>query len=150
MVKASIARLGPRFSSSHMLSEYGRLLYRPAAEAGRRAAARSREPIRHLARFRERLERCWALSHVLRAERDRSGRRAEVDVFVPGISTGELQAEVVNGSGARPVAGRMVGNGVVRYSFPAPARGSARLRVWPRHPLLPHPRELGVSLETVV
>ena len=88
---------------------------------------------------------------MARAERTRGGRRAEVDVFVAGLAPSDLAARISSGPGGpSPVSGRAAADGVVRFSFPAPRKGRARLQVWPHHPALPSPMELGLSLEAEV
>jgi glycogen phosphorylase len=151
LVRSSMGRLVPAFSSARMLLEYGRLYYRPASENGRALASAGGRKAREIAAWRGRVASSWPLVHALRTERGRGRGRGEVDLFVAGLGPADLSARLLIDSGDRlPVAGRPAGDGVVRFSFPAPRRGPARLRVWPSHPALPHACESGPSLDVEV
>ncbi len=158
LVKSSLPRLFPRFSSAHMIRQYIAQYYRPAAANGRRIRAAGAREARRLAAWRQNVERARPLIHVVGCKRTRGGRRVEVDVFIGGLALGDLSARVLGiardrrgkDSGPAKVSSRILSEGVVRYTFPARAGKPVSLQIWPRHPSLPHPFEMGMLLEVIV
>ncbi len=59
MVKASMARLTPRFNSARMMQEYVEKIYRPAAIAYRNRTAEGARLAEELAAWQKRLNECW-------------------------------------------------------------------------------------------
>ncbi len=59
MVKASMARLTPRFNSARMMQEYVEKIYRPSAIAYRRRSANGAKLAEELAAWQERLKENW-------------------------------------------------------------------------------------------
>ncbi len=152
LVVGAMEKLVPRFSATHMVAEYVRKLYRPAAENGRRLRASGGRAARELAEWRRRVERSWPLVHVRRARRI-SPRKGEVEIFAAGLGAEDLEADVRVGDEVRPLgAGRSAAEGIVRFTFSPAGTGSrgVRFRVWPRSRLAPHSKELGVALEATV
>ncbi|QHK22447.1 alpha-glucan family phosphorylase [Pseudarthrobacter psychrotolerans] len=64
MIKHTLSHLGPAVSAERMLHDYVNLLYRPAAEAGRRAVADSYAQARVLAAWTAKVRSAWPLLHV--------------------------------------------------------------------------------------
>jgi starch phosphorylase len=64
MIKHTLSHLGPAVSAERMLHDYVNILYRPAAEAGRRAVADSYAQARTLAAWIAQVRSAWPLLHV--------------------------------------------------------------------------------------
>ncbi|MDQ0635391.1 starch phosphorylase [Arthrobacter pascens] len=64
MIKHTLSHLGPAVSAERMLHDYVNTLYRPAAEAGRRAVADSYAQARTLAAWIAHVRSAWPLLHV--------------------------------------------------------------------------------------
>jgi starch phosphorylase len=64
MIKHTLSHLGPAVSAERMLHDYVNMLYRPAAEAGRRAVADSYAQARILAAWTAKVRSAWPLLHV--------------------------------------------------------------------------------------
>ncbi len=64
MIKHTLSHLGPAVSAERMLHDYVNVLYRPAAEAGRRAVANSYTQARALAAWTAQVRAAWPLLHV--------------------------------------------------------------------------------------
>ena len=78
MVKASMARLTPRFNSARMMQEYVEKIYRPATIAYRNRTADGARLAEELAAWQKRLNEDWK---ELRFGRLTTARRA-----IPGVS----------------------------------------------------------------
>jgi starch phosphorylase len=64
MIKHTLSHLGPAVSADRMLRDYVNILYRPAAEAGRRAVTDSYAQARELAAWTAEVRAAWPLIHV--------------------------------------------------------------------------------------
>src|SRR5680860_1927217 len=64
MIKHTLSHLGPAVSAERMLRNYVNTLYRPAAEAGRRAVTDSYAQARVLAAWTAKVRSAWPLLHV--------------------------------------------------------------------------------------
>lgn len=64
MIKHTLSHLGPAVSAERMLRDYVNMLYRPAAEAGRRAVTDSYAQARDLAAWTAEVRAAWPLIHV--------------------------------------------------------------------------------------
>jgi starch phosphorylase len=64
MIKHTLSHLGPAVSADRMLRDYVNILYRPAAEAGRRAVTDSYAQARELAAWTAQVRAAWPLIHV--------------------------------------------------------------------------------------
>jgi starch phosphorylase len=64
MIKHTLSHLGPAVSAERMLRDYVNILYRPAAEAGRRAIANSYSQARSLASWSVKVRSNWSQVHV--------------------------------------------------------------------------------------
>jgi len=92
MVRASMTRLTPRYSSERMMQEYVEKLYRPAAAAYRRRSADGARLAGALAEWQERLEEGWK---DLRLGRMTVVQEDEMWNFSVEAYLGELQADDV-------------------------------------------------------
>ncbi len=92
-MRASMARLAPRFSSVRMLQEYVERAYLPGASSYRRRAARDGAVARKLDRWASDLERHWR--HIRFGEVTRSASAGQVTVSVP-INLGEIPPACVH------------------------------------------------------
>ena len=79
MVRASMARLTPRYSSARMMQEYVEKIYRPAAIAYRKRSADGARLAEELAAWQERLNENWK---DLRFGRLTTARRAISGAFL--------------------------------------------------------------------
>ena len=147
MVKASMARHIPRFSTARMVREYAKRFYLPAVENGRRIARAKGFAARQLAAWRAQVQRVWPMVHVRCVERSKSGSLA-VTLFLAGLSPASMLCW--DGAG-RPCAMEWKKAGdagcyrfLVRGSHGRPAK---ELRFFPTHRLLAHPQELGLVIE---
>lgn len=153
-VKSSIPSLVPRFSTSHMVLEYSRRLYKPALENGRRLRAGDARLARELARWKETVQRAWPLVHTRRVER-KGARGVIVEVFLGGIPPGDMVSRVGTGADQAPRKIRELGPGLHELHFDLPAGKAPRglppvLRLYPTHPQLVHPHELGIAIEVAL
>ena len=92
MVRASMTRLTPRYSSERMMQEYMERLYRPAAQAFRRRSADGGRLAGELAEWQARLEEGWK---DLRLGRMTVVREGDMWTFSVEAYLGELQPEDV-------------------------------------------------------
>ncbi|MGE5246064.1 MAG: alpha-glucan family phosphorylase [Betaproteobacteria bacterium] len=92
MMRASMARLAPRFSSVRMLQEYVERAYLPAAASYRRRAARENGVSQDLERWSRRLERYW--SGIRFGEMTACGNGGRLTVSVP-VLLGEVARDAV-------------------------------------------------------
>ena len=157
VVKASMAKLIPRFSSQRMLREYVDRLYVPAAENGWRLHTARHRQAKEVASWRRAVEASWPLVHLrdLSLVRVPRGARLDVDVFLAGLAGADVFLEVWDGpdrpdDSLRETARvRPLGDGAFRFSFQLPRYETEGLilRLRPLRPDLPHPAELGLALE---
>ncbi|MBN1441656.1 MAG: alpha-glucan family phosphorylase, partial [Planctomycetes bacterium] len=167
LVKSSMARLVPRFSTHRMVLEYARDLYEPAAENGRLLRSGDCRVARDLAALDAEVRRAWPLVHVRSASRVRSrakrakrpgrparrggarrvdtGAPVEVEVYLAGLSPGHLGCVSSEGELLPIETVRPAGEGTWRLRIRAPEGGTCRL--FPLHPEQAHPQELGLSVE---
>jgi len=164
LVRRSIARLVPAFSTHTMVSNYARELYVPAAENGRLVRASGGVLARELAEWRQIVERSWPLVHlrgvtVVAPEKKPKGARAaslrkksrekpklEVDVeaYFAGIDPHDILCSDSSGVLVPIASVSRLANGAVKLRIPVAERGTFRL--FPAHSDLVTPHELGVSL----
>jgi starch phosphorylase len=152
-VKTALADLVPRFSSSHMVLEYARRLYRPAFANGRRFRAARGKAARELVRWKEDVLRSWPLVHLKGGSAGRGGALV-IEVFLGAIAPGSLALRDEEGRDHEVRVADRLGAGHYRLRIPgarAGGRGRERtLRLYPRHPLLAAPVELGLAIEIVL
>jgi len=149
-----MASLVPRFNTSHMVLEYARRLYRPALTNGARLRAGRGRAVRELVRWKEDVLRSWPLVHLKGASRTRGGALV-VEVFLGAIQPGFLAFRDEEGRDHAVRSATRVGAGHYRLRIPAALAGKGRgkdrtLRLYPRHPLLAAPVELGLSIEIML
>jgi starch phosphorylase len=152
--RTAMASLVPRFNASHMVLEYARRLYRPALTNGARLRARRGRAARELVRWKEDVLRSWPLVHLKGASRTRGGALV-VEVFLGAIQPGFLAFRDEEGRDHAVSSATRVGAGHYRLRIPAALAGKGRgkdrtLRLYPRHPLLAAPVELGLSIEIML
>ena len=146
MVRASLEKLVPRFSTHHMVLEYAERLYAPALENGRLIRERRWALAKELAAWRREVERCWPLVHVRRvAPSVRSRSSVDVDVYLGGLSTKTIAFCDETGDLLEVETVRSMPDGAHCFRVEKPASGRCA-RMLPTHPSLVHVQELGVSL----
>ena len=142
-VKSAIQRTAPLFSSSHMVLEYVRRYYGPAARHGAKVRARGGHRARELAAWRSSVEKYWPLVHVRDARRARGGALS-IELFLGAIPPrlaclgrdgGVIPLELVESAGG----------GVHRFELPREPVGV--VRVFATHPALASPQEIGLAVE---
>ena len=145
-VKESLVRLVPRFSTQHMVLEYAERLYAPAYENGRWSRQSSYRAARELAAWRQGIERAWPLAHVRGVAPSSRGReRLDVEVYLAGIDAADIAFSDARGDLLEVDSVEALSSGAhaFRVEF---VRGAGPLRLFPTHPELVHPQELGLSL----
>lgn len=161
LVRRSMARLVPAFSTHTMVSNYTRELYASAAENGRLVRAAEAALGRELAAWRETVERSWPLVHIRRVEpasrstRSARGRRKEdakgkkkqeieVEIYLAGIDPHDILCSDSHGHLVPITATAATEDGASCLTIPIAARGAYRL--FPSHSDLVHSQELGLSI----
>jgi len=152
MVKAAIADTAVRFSSSHMVLEYARNLYAPAVANGSSVHARGGSRARELVAWKENVFRSWPLVHLRDGQIGKAGRDGAltIEVFLAGISPEALVCRDEAGAQRTVRVLRTSTPGVSRVRIVLPKQkkaASSTLWLYPTHPLLVNPQELGLSLE---
>ncbi|HZM36543.1 MAG TPA: alpha-glucan family phosphorylase [Burkholderiales bacterium] len=165
MAKRAMASLLPRYDASRMLGEYVSRFYLPAARQGHRYAANGFEAARALAAWKAKVHAAWPGVSARRLDAPRVriqfGESVPVEVAVKlnGLSPSDVCVELLLWRGLRESpalrhshelapAGRME-SGEEKYVLELKPGLSGRLdyriRVVPRHELLTHPFELGLT-----
>jgi len=165
--KRSMVSLLPRFNTERMLGEYIERYYRPAAGQWHRHAQAGFAPTRDLARWKKRVREHWSGVRVRRIDhasaRIRFGEslRFELAVGIDGLEPADLRVELLfgcdTGAGATPARQhlemhweRRLDGDEQLYSIELQpdmcGRIGYRFRVYPHHPLLTHPYEMGMML----
>lgn len=147
MVKASMARHIPQFSTARMVREYAARFYLPAVKNGQRIAGAQGSGARELAAWRAQVERAWPMVHVRSKEMSKRGSLA-VTLFLAGLSAGSMSCW--DGEG-RPCSMEWKGAdeaGCYKFAVRVGRGKSAKgLRFFPTHRLLVQPQELGLALD---
>ena len=166
MDKASIDSIMPRFNMQRMLTEYAGKFYSPAAEQWRKYSADDFAGARQVASWKARVHAAWPgirlrrIDHSVGRIRYGESMRFEVAVQLDGLSPDDLTVELVFTRPGEPTSTR-----ARRYSLrheQALEHGEHlfardltpdqcgkmeyRIRVFPTHPLLTHPFEMGMML----
>ena len=147
MVKEAIIQLVPQFSTSRMVLEYAHRFYVPAAENGNRLTYAGARRAGDLASWRENVLRSWPLVHLCNQRRTLPGR-VYVKVFLAGIDPADIACWDNNGNLRKSHVSKINSPGV--YTFEIDAKGIGRkeiLRLFPTHPALISPQELGLAIE---
>ena len=165
MAKRSMASLLPRYDASRMLGEYVSKFYLPAARQGQRYAQNGYEAAKTIAAWKARVRAAWpgvALSRLdTPPARIQFGETVAVEIAVKlnGLSPGDVVVELLLSRALREAAqlshshelapAGQAEPGEQRYRIdlkPGLAgRLDYRIRVYPRHDLLTHPFEMGLS-----
>jgi starch phosphorylase len=165
MAKRSMASLLPRFDASRMLGEYVSKFYLPAARQGQRYAQNGYDAAKAIAAWKARVHAAWPGVALRRVDtppaRIQFGETVAVEVGVKlnGLSPSDVVVELLLSRALReatPLLHRhelapaaAADHGEQRYRLdlkPGLAgRLDYRIRVYPRHDLLTHPFEMGLS-----
>ncbi len=166
MAKHSIASIMPRFNIHRMLGEYANKFYAPAANQWRKYAGEDFAGARLVAAWKSRIRMAWPGIALRRldnpASRVRYGEtlRYEVAVQLNGLSPEDITVELVfaRPGERRPAKtkryalrhDRALENGehlFIRELTPDQCgKLEYRIRVFPFHPLLTHPFEMGMMI----
>jgi starch phosphorylase len=165
MAKRSMATIMARFSSARMLDEYVGTFYRPAAEQGVRYLADRGAGARDVAAWKAKVRAAWDGVTLRRLDVPRAamtfGETVAVDVAVGlnGLSAEDVAVELVLSRGLRDGADRERRHAFEPAQWIADTREHRftvalapelcgrleyRIRVYPQHPLLTHPFEMGL------
>jgi starch phosphorylase len=167
IAKRSMASLLPRFDASRMLGEYVSKFYLPASRQGHRYADNGYEAAKSIAAWKARVCAAWNGVAARRLDTPKAriqfGESVAVEVAVKlnGLEPADVCVELLLSRGLRE-------SPAIRHSHelePAGAAGEAgeqryavelkpglsgrldyRIRIYPRHELLTHPFELGLTL----
>jgi glycogen phosphorylase len=169
MAKRSMASLLPQFNASRMLNEYVSKFYGAASRQGWRHAEKDYEGARALAQWKARVRGAWPGVSARRI--DAPVRRIEFGASVPveirvrlnGLAPDDVAVELLMERADRqPVEhqaytlapaggeGRSDGGAEHRYALELKpelcGKLDYRIRVYPKHPLMTHPFEMGLML----
>jgi len=166
MAKQSIASIMPRFNMQRMLTDYAEKFYSPAAEQWRRYAADGFSGAIHVAEWKERIRAAWPrvglrrIDHGIARIRYGETLRFEVAVRLDDLTPNDLTVEMVFTRPGEPTTAR-ARRYVLRHERPLDngehlfsreltpdqcGKMEYRVRVFPTHPLLTHPFEMGMTL----
>jgi len=167
LAKCSMATVLPRFNSYRMLGEYVERFYARAVEQGRRYAASDLALAKDVASWKERVRDAWPVVSLKRvdppARRMQFGESLELEVAAQlnGLSPGDIVLELVlsRGDGTRsqperrnfpfsPAGTDATGATRFRLTLTPELCGQLdyRIRMFPHHPALTHPFELGLMI----
>ena len=104
MVRRSMMRLAPRFSTSRMVQDYARKSYVPASEAFNRLKSDGLAPARAALDWRDRIKAAWPSVAIVASHDDApttnslgSSFRVEVEIAPGALSTDDLRVQAVTG-----------------------------------------------------
>ena len=164
MAKRSMASLLPRYDASRMLGEYVSKFYLPALRQGHRYTSEGYQAAKAIATWKARVNAAWPGVAIRRLDTPKTRIQfgetlpIEVGVKLNGLSTSDVCVELL--------LSRVLRDGApLEHSHelaPAAADGAEqryrldlkpglsgridyRIRVYPRHELLTHPFEMGLS-----
>src|SRR3954467_6465109 len=165
IAKRSMASLLPRYDASRMLGEYVSKYYLPASRQGHRYTANGHEAAKTIAAWKARVRAAWPGLTIRRL--DQFNRRIpfgetlpiEVAIKLNGLTNADVCVELLLSRSLREaapiehshelVAAFHAAGGDERFRIdlkPGLAgRLEYRVRVFPRHELLTHPFEMGLS-----
>jgi starch phosphorylase len=165
MAKRSMASLLPRYDASRMLGEYVSKYYLPASRQGRRYHENSYRGSKDVAAWKAKVSAAWSGVGARRLDAPKAriqfGESIPVEIAVKlnGLSPADVCVELLLSRGLREAP-------VVQHSHELAADGAAvegeqrfridlkpglagrldyRIRIYPRHELLTHPFELGLT-----
>ncbi|MBE0487247.1 alpha-glucan family phosphorylase, partial [Marinobacter sp.] len=165
--KASMKTITPRFNAQRMVMDYARNYYQPASHQGRLMMADQFKVARELADWKARVRDAWDGVSVTvkgcvddRCAWDESVE-LKLSVALNGLAPGDVRVECLvtpecTGTYAEPGADRFIleatgeedGHAVYASDIkpPYPGLQTLRLRVYPHHPALTHPLEMGYMI----
>jgi starch phosphorylase len=163
MAKRSMRTIIPRFNAERMVRDYVTRMYAPASRAGRGLLAGDAEAARALAAWKHEVARCWDGVAIARADApaDALEQGAPLTLLVHlklnGLAAGDVRIEciVAEREDDPPQVWRtylfetprQIGEAVfsATVTFVPPHAGLQlyRIRMYPYHPLLSHPFEMG-------
>jgi len=164
MAKRSMASLLPRYDASRMLGEYVSKFYLPAVRQGHRYTAEGYQAAKTIAAWKARVNAAWPGVTIRRLDNPKAriqfGEMLPIEVAVKlnGLSTNDVVVElllsrIVRDGAALEHSHELAAAGAdgaeQRYRLDLKPGLSGRLdyriRVYPRHELLTHPFEMGLS-----
>jgi starch phosphorylase len=168
MAKNSMSTLLPRFNAARMVNEYIARFYLPATRQWRRYSDAGMTGAAGVAQWKEHVRRAWGsvrmrwLSQTPKKIPYGTGIRFEVGVHLDGLDTDSVVLEMIL---ARPsdqesqrtranhrfeFDGTFTEHGEHRYALELTpelcGRLEFRVRLYPHHPLLTHPHEMGMMI----
>jgi starch phosphorylase len=167
MAKHSMGTLLPRYNSSRMTGEYVTEFYAPASRQGARYAANAYEKAREISDWKRRIRAAWQTVSIRRLDvpLKRMGfgqsMNFEVAVKLNGLAPEDVVVEMLIGLESR--SDSITANQRHRFKFTGAVDGGEhrfsltlkpalcgklayRMRVYPYHPLLTHPLEMGMMV----
>ena len=149
MLKGSMAALTPQFSSNRMVREYAERFYLAAFENGKRLRARGGALAKELVEWQESVATSLSLVH-LRGGLVRSNGTLVIEAFLGGLDPKHLRCWGENGDEYPVKIARELTSGLYVIEIGRGASKKSRLlRLFPSHPGLVHPHELGVTIDLV-
>jgi starch phosphorylase len=162
MAKRSMASLLPRYDASRMLGEYVSRFYLPASRQGHRYAEQGYEPARVVAAWKARVRSAWPGVQARRLDAPRQRIRygesvpVEVAVKLNGLLPSDVHVELllsreprdqVHSHDLAPAGTLEAGEHRFALDLKPGLSGKLdyRIRIYPRHELLTHPFELGLT-----
>jgi len=162
MAKRSMASLLPKYDASRMLGEYVSKFYLPASRQGHRYAAEGYQAARSMAEWKQRVRAAWPGVHCRRIDTPPAriqygdGIRVEVAVRLNGLAPSDVRVELLLSREPRDQThshdlhpSGTLDSGEHRFALELRPGLSGkldyRIRVYPRHELLAHPFELGLT-----
>ena len=164
MAKRSMASLLPRYDASRMLGEYVSKFYLPAVRQGHRYTAEGYQAAKTIAAWKARVNTAWPGVTIRRLDNPKARIQfgeilpIEVAVKLNGLSTNDVVVELLlsrivrDGAAlehSHELAAAAADGAEQRYRLDLKPGLSGRLdyriRIYPRHELLTHPFEMGLS-----
>jgi starch phosphorylase len=165
MAKRSIETILPRFNASRMLNEYVTKFYVPASRQGWRYAEQDYGGAKALAAWKARVRTAWPGVSARRLDEPKpqipfgEGVSVEIGVRLNGLAPDDVTVEMLLVRADRKPLQKesfilnSTGNesgGEHRFAFELKpdmcGKLDLRFRVYPRHPLLTHPFEMGLMI----
>jgi glycogen phosphorylase len=162
--KASMRSIMPHFNAQRMVMDYVRKFYGPASRQRRALSEHRGAPARELAQWKRKITRRWPSVRIRRVDAARqeiqSGETLPIEVaaFLNGIDATDVVVECLVGTETEsgdfqvhdcvklsPTDERSAGELVFRLDLcpTLPGLQFYKLRMYPYHPLLTHPFEMG-------
>jgi starch phosphorylase len=164
IAKRSMASLLPNYDASRMLGEYVSKFYLPASRQGHRYSEGGFEGAKAIAAWKARVRAAWPGVAARRLDAPKSrilfGESIPVEIVVKlnGLAPADVRVELLLSREPSEgmlhshdlAAGGQTDSGEQKYSLELKPGLSGkldyRIRLYPRHPLLIHPFELGLMI----